>query len=263
MAPQAISIPARQKGQSACCFFGLVARSYRTSSITASWPAITHLSGKRAEERRHVGQRAAGRVGLIFTHNLKALLAAIVPAQTDRHAEGCLAFVIRGFDHFRARAAGAPISDFSQGRGGGIPVAAFQGCAMRRFKAAEGRFNGCKSRLGHEIALRRYRPVRTSDCVILSFLDERAAHCRFPVLPELRVDFSASIRFEASAFVRRISKLFAASHSSETVLRKEACAPFTGSPAETQSSGSLSVLELGAGLISSPSLDCAVTTLPS
>jgi hypothetical protein len=95
------------------------------SSITASWPAITHLSGKRAEERRHVGQRAAGRVGLIFTHNLKALLAAIVPSQkTDRHAEECLAFVIRGFDHFRVRAASAPISDFSQGRGGGIPVAA-------------------------------------------------------------------------------------------------------------------------------------------
>jgi hypothetical protein len=44
VAPQAISIPARQKGQSACCFFGLVARSYRTSSITASWPAITTTS---------------------------------------------------------------------------------------------------------------------------------------------------------------------------------------------------------------------------
>jgi hypothetical protein len=49
--------------------------------------------------------------------------------------------------------------------------------------------------------------------------------------------------------VRFVSKLAGASHPSERVLRYEACAPVIGSPSETQSSGSFSVLEFGAGSI--------------
>jgi hypothetical protein len=171
--------------------------------------------GRAATRRRACRER----VGLIFTHNLKALLAAIVPAQTDRHAEGCLAFVIRGFDHFRARAASAQYRTSRKAAAAAFlsPLSKAARCAVSKWLRAASMAAG--PAWGHEIAVRRYRPVRTSGCVILSFLDERAAHCRFPVLPELRFDFSASIRFEASAFVRRVSKLFAASHSSERVLR--------------------------------------------
>ena len=41
-----------------------------------------------------MGEGAARWVGLIFAHDPKALLAAVVPAESDRQAEGCLAFVI-------------------------------------------------------------------------------------------------------------------------------------------------------------------------
>jgi hypothetical protein len=59
-------------------------------------------------QRRQVGDRTARGIGLIFTHDPEALLAAVVPSQGDGHAEGCLAFVSGAFDDFRARAPYAP-----------------------------------------------------------------------------------------------------------------------------------------------------------
>jgi hypothetical protein len=50
-----------------------------------------------------VGNRPAGGIGLIFAYDLEALLAAVVPAHGDGHAEGSLAFVGGKLDDFRAR----------------------------------------------------------------------------------------------------------------------------------------------------------------
>ena len=55
---------------------------YRTSSMRASLPAISCLSGPVTQngpgQRRHVGDRAAGGIGLIFTYDPKALLPVVV-----------------------------------------------------------------------------------------------------------------------------------------------------------------------------------------
>ena len=69
--------------------------------MTASWPAISTVSrgpvGQYGPgERRHIGDRAARGIGLIFTHDPKALLAAIIPAQGDGQPKGGHAFVSRG-----------------------------------------------------------------------------------------------------------------------------------------------------------------------
>src|ERR1700761_2036163 len=42
---------------------------------------------ERVGQRRQMGERAARWVGLIFAHDPKALLAAVVPAERDRQAE--------------------------------------------------------------------------------------------------------------------------------------------------------------------------------
>ena len=54
--------------------------------------------------------------------------------------------------------------------------------AVRRLETAESGLDGRKPCFGHEIAVRRYRPVRKFGRVVLGFLDERAAHFGLPVL---------------------------------------------------------------------------------
>ena len=95
----------------------------------------------------------------------EALLAAIVPAQGDGHAEGGLAFVGRGLDDFRTRAPRPPVTDFPQSGGGSLHVA-FVCCGpVRRLETAESGLDGRKPRFRHEIAVRTIsagREVRPS-----------------------------------------------------------------------------------------------------
>jgi hypothetical protein len=99
-------------------------------------------------ERRHVGDRAARGIGLIFTHDPETPFAAVIPAQGDGHAEGCLAFVSRGFDDFRIRAPRPPVTDFPQSGCGGSPVAFVCCGTMRRLETAESGLDGRKPRFG-------------------------------------------------------------------------------------------------------------------
>ena len=91
-------------------------------------------------------------IGLIFTNDPEALLAAVHSAEADGHAEGCGAFVGRRFDDFRARAPRSPVTDFPQSSGGGFPVAFVCCGAVRRLETAESGLNGGKPRFGHKIA---------------------------------------------------------------------------------------------------------------
>ena len=133
-------------------------------------------------------------------------------------SEGRRAFIIRRFDHLGARAPRLPVADFPQSHGGALAVALFVGSPMRRFEAGESGLDVGKSRFGHEIAVRRYKPVRKPDRVVVCFLDERAAHCGLPGA-ELRFDLSASILFDASALVRLESKVSGSLTSSDSVFR--------------------------------------------
>ena len=89
---------------------------------------------------------------------------------------------------------------------------------MLRFETGESSLDVGKSGFGHEIAVKRYKPVRKPGRVIVWFLDERAAHCGLPGA-ELRFDLSASIFFDASALVRLESKVSGSLTSSERVFR--------------------------------------------
>ena len=63
-------------------------------------------------------------------------------------------------DGTSALARRALITDFPQSRGGGFPIAFICCGAVRRFETAESSLNRRKPRVGHKIAVRRYRPVR-------------------------------------------------------------------------------------------------------
>jgi hypothetical protein len=63
---------------------------------------------------------------------------------------------------------------------------------MRRFKARESSLDLGQSGFGHEVAMKRYRPVRKSGFVAVCFPYERAAHCERS-RAEYRFDLSASI----------------------------------------------------------------------
>jgi hypothetical protein len=86
----------------------------------------------------------------------------------------------RGFD-FRTRAPRSPVTDFARSRSSGSRVASVCCGAVHRLETAESGLNGRKPRFGHNIAVRRYRPVRKIGFVVLAFFDERAAHCGLPV----------------------------------------------------------------------------------
>ena len=133
---------------------------------------------RRSGERRDVRDRAARRIGLVFPHNLEALLAAVVSAQGDRHAKGSLARVLRWFHDLRAGAPGPPVADFPQAGRGRLQVAFLRGHTVLRFETVESGLDGGQTRFGHEIAVRRDRAVGKSVRVALGFLDERAAHGR-------------------------------------------------------------------------------------
>ena len=49
----------------------------------------------------------------------------------------------------------------------------------RRLETAENCLDGRQPRFGHEIAVRRYWPVRKFGRIVLGFLDERTAHRGF------------------------------------------------------------------------------------
>ena len=93
-------------------------------------------------ERRHIGDRATRGIGLIFTHDPEALLAAVIPAQGDGHPEGGLALVGRRVDDFRARAPRPPVTDFPQSGCGGFPVAFVCRAPARGLETAESGFDG-------------------------------------------------------------------------------------------------------------------------
>ena len=50
---------------------------------------------------------------------------------------------------------------------------------MRRFETAESGFDGSKPRFGHEIAVRRYRPIRKFGRLVFGFFDKGAAHAGY------------------------------------------------------------------------------------
>jgi hypothetical protein len=56
---------------------------------------VTH---QRMRERRRIGNRAEGRIGLILANNAERLLAAVIPAQANCGPERCFGFVGRRFD---------------------------------------------------------------------------------------------------------------------------------------------------------------------
>ena len=122
------------------------------------------------------------------------------------------------FDQLGARAPRLPIPDFPQSHGGALAVTPFHRSSMLRFETGESSLDVGKSGFGHEIAVKRYKPVRKPGRVIVWFLDERAAHCGLPGA-ELRFDLSASIFFDASALVRLESKVSGSLTSSERVFR--------------------------------------------
>jgi hypothetical protein len=69
----------------------------------------------------------------------------------------------------------SPIAHFPRG-GSSFPVT-FVCCGpVRRFEKAESGLDGRKPRFGHEIAVRRYRPVRKFGRLAFGFFDKRAAH---------------------------------------------------------------------------------------
>ena len=123
-----------------------------------SGPVRQHGPG----ERRHVGDRAARGLGLIFTNDPEALR--------------------RRFDDFRARAPRSPVTDFPQSSGCGLFVAFVCCGAVRPLETVESGLNGGEPRFGHKIAVRRYRPFRKFGVAVLVFFDEGAAHCGLPVL---------------------------------------------------------------------------------
>jgi len=85
-------------------------------------------------------------------------------------------------DDFRARPPRSPIAHFPRGGISSSPVT-FVCCGrVRRLETAESGLDGSKPGFGHEIAVRRYQPVRKFGRIVLGFLDERAAHCGLSVL---------------------------------------------------------------------------------
>jgi hypothetical protein len=170
-------------------------------------------------ERRHVGDRAARGIGLIFTHDPEVLLAAVVPAQGDGHAEGRLAFVSRGVDDLRARAPRPPVTDLPQSGCGSFPVA-FVCCGT-----VPPPRNG-RERPRWPQALLRSRncgeAISASGSSAVSFsapLTNARLIAGYRCCTGLRFDLSASIRFDASALVRSGWKLSSSSHPSEIEVR--------------------------------------------
>jgi hypothetical protein len=129
-------------------------------------------------ERRYIRDGAARWIGFIFAHDLKALFAAVISAQGDGQAEGCLSFVKRWLNDFRVRTPCSPVAHFPQGGGSSFPIAFISCSPVRRLETAECSLDCCKPRFGYEIAVRRYRPVRKFGRVVFGFLDERAASWR-------------------------------------------------------------------------------------
>jgi hypothetical protein len=81
---------------------------------------------------------------------------------------------------------------------------------VRRFETAESGLDGSKPGFGHEIAVRRYRPVRKLGRLIFGFFDKRAAHagywCRTGVRRLARaLDPAAGLLVEGSAAMLRLS----------------------------------------------------------
>jgi hypothetical protein len=62
---------------------------------------------------------------------------------------------------------------------GGFPVTFVCCSTVRRLETAENCLDGRQPRFGHEIAVRRYWPVRKFGRIVLGFLDERTAHRGF------------------------------------------------------------------------------------
>ena len=121
-------------------------------------------------ERRHVGDRAARGIGLIFANDPEALLAAVHSAEADGHAEGCGAFVGRRFDDFRARAPRSPVTDFPQSSGGGFLRRL---CLLRR---------GAPPRNGRERPQWRQAPLRSQNCGEAISAGQEVRSCRSRLL---------------------------------------------------------------------------------
>jgi hypothetical protein len=143
-------------------------------------------------ERRHVGDRAPRGIGLIFTNDPEALLAAVFSAEGDGQAEGCRAFVSRRSDDFRARVPSSNVLPAKPRRRlprrlcllphGASPR---NGRERPQWPQAPPRSRNCGEAIpaGHEV-----QPCRSR------LLDERAAHCGLPVLRRslLRLEGMAS-----------------------------------------------------------------------
>ena len=72
-----------------------------------------------------------------------------------------------------------PKAHFPRGGSGSFPVI-FVCCGpVRRFETAESGLDGSKPSFGHEIAVRRYRPVRKFGRLVFGFFDKCAAHAGY------------------------------------------------------------------------------------
>jgi hypothetical protein len=153
-------------------------------------------------EWRYIGNGTARWIGLIFAYDPEALFAAVIPAHDHGQTKRCVPLVRRRLNDFCVRTPRSPVAHFPQGGSSSFPVA-FVCCGLvRRLETAESGLDCCKPSFGNEIAVRRYRPVRKFGRLVFSLLDERSAHGSYRCCTGFRFALSASIRLDASAFVR-------------------------------------------------------------
>jgi hypothetical protein len=74
---------------------------------------------------------------LILADDPEALLAPVIPVQSDSHSERCLTLVRGWLENFRARTPRPPVTHFPQGDRGGVLVAFIGGCPVLRLVTAE------------------------------------------------------------------------------------------------------------------------------
>jgi hypothetical protein len=76
----------------------------------------------RTSEWRNIGYRTPCRFCFIFADDAECLRAAVITPHGHRDPELHFAFVGCGFDDFRARPSGIPVSKFALGRCDRVPV---------------------------------------------------------------------------------------------------------------------------------------------